>query len=398
MNPPQSHWKSLEDILDDLRRNRQGDIEIPLIQQAAIAKSRWRVLLKRVRDNLDRSLQIKSSATAVNSACPFAAMEGQTAAKHPAVGGDLKANTEVISEGPQNAIPREIDKRTKRLSFNDPLETQSKVPMVSEPDEGSEMSEAACPIRFLDQHSPEELAQYFEDHKHELPRSHEICVKRFQTNADSIRELDAKYGSLVTMIQGLGHKHQPMLPLNPPSESPVAFKQASEPGRKIKDWAKSVSEESALNENTEERRVEHFDRPLKDIRVGESPSRPWGIPIPSKYLDAMEDEGEGLPPKVVHPQGTKGQCPVNHQVTTAQPEIIPNPPRTNHQAGNTRDPDQIQASRTHHNRKTLIANRANALFAAKTLPENVEIDNHGALLLGFDREDLKQYLSSMKYG
>ena len=55
-------------------------------------------------------------------------------------------------------------------------------------------SAPACPIRYMDQHSPEEIAKYFEAHKHELPRSHELCVKRFQDNDASIRQLDAKYG------------------------------------------------------------------------------------------------------------------------------------------------------------------------------------------------------------
>ena len=54
-----------------------------------------------------------------------------------------------------------------------------------------------CPIRFLDQHSPEEVATYFEKHKHELPRSHEVCVRRYQKNEEQIRKLDAKYGSPV---------------------------------------------------------------------------------------------------------------------------------------------------------------------------------------------------------
>ena len=54
--------------------------------------------------------------------------------------------------------------------------------------------------------------QYFEKHKHELPRSHEVCINRFQSNAQSIEELDRKYGDLVSMIQGLGQKHQDYLP------------------------------------------------------------------------------------------------------------------------------------------------------------------------------------------
>jgi len=61
----------------------------------------------------------------------------------------------------------------------------------------------------MDQHSPEEIAKYFENHKHEIPRSHAICVNRFQRNGESMRQIDEKYGNLVNMIQGLGQKHKP---------------------------------------------------------------------------------------------------------------------------------------------------------------------------------------------
>jgi hypothetical protein len=85
----------------------------------------------------------------------------------------------------------------------------------AEPSVAASGSAAVCPIRFLDQHDPEEVAQYFEKHKHELPRSHEVCITRFQSNQDSIEQLDRKYGNLVNMIQGLGQKHQAWLPEEP---------------------------------------------------------------------------------------------------------------------------------------------------------------------------------------
>ncbi len=72
---------------------------------------------------------------------------------------------------------------------------------------------AKCPIRFMDQHSPEELAQYVEKHKHEIPRSHEVCVRRYQKSQEQIRKLDAKYGTLASMIKDLIQMHKPMLPL-----------------------------------------------------------------------------------------------------------------------------------------------------------------------------------------
>lgn len=136
----------------------------------------------------------------------------------------------------------------------------------------------------LNERSPEEVAEYFETHKHEVPRSHEICVRRYQTNAQSIRQLDAKYGNLVNMLQGLGMKHQPLLPQQEDAGSAAGMDRRSL--EKIQQWADNVQETPAdvqdlhkrLLPNTEEREG-HFDRPLKDVRVGESPGRPWGIPM-----------------------------------------------------------------------------------------------------------------------
>ncbi|KAI7231186.1 hypothetical protein KC330_g6564 [Hortaea werneckii] len=160
-----------------------------------------------------------------------------------------------------------------------------------------------CPIRFLDQHSPEEVATYFEKHKHELPRSHEICVRRYQSNEDQIRELDAKYGNIVSMIQGLGKKHKDYLPNEPDPEAEdiegeEVFEEAKD-NEKVRKWASSVSaqapqptsyEDGDEAGEEEEERVQHFERPLRDIRVGESPSRPWGISVPVKYLEEREGD------------------------------------------------------------------------------------------------------------
>ncbi|KAI7264566.1 hypothetical protein KC345_g8754 [Hortaea werneckii] len=163
-----------------------------------------------------------------------------------------------------------------------------------------------CPIRFLDQHSPEEVATYFEKHKHELPRSHEICVRRYQSNEDQIRELDAKYGNIVSMIQGLGKKHKDYLPNEPDPEAEdiegeEVFEEAKD-NEKVRKWASSVSAQAPqatmqedgpeAGQEEEEERVQHFERPLRDIRVGESPSRPWGISVPVKYLEQREDDAE----------------------------------------------------------------------------------------------------------
>ena len=155
-----------------------------------------------------------------------------------------------------------------------------------------------CPIRYLDAHSPEEVAQYFQNHKHEIPRSHAVCVQRYQSNAASIRQLDAKYGDLVSMIQGLGLKHQPLLPTEDRSaakaESHESDKPISpKPMSQVEQWAQKLGASRAGSDaKSDERRwgersrsqsrarTPKYERPLRDVRLGESPSRPWGIPVP----------------------------------------------------------------------------------------------------------------------
>lgn len=117
-----------------------------------------------------------------------------------------------------------------------------------------------CPIRFLDQHPPEEIAEYFEKHKHEIPRSHEVCVKRWQTNAESVRRLDERYGNLVSMIQGLGTKHQAMLPETPNDEEEVEDGAEVMDKAKVRSWAAQVSPEIGEEDtNAEEGEEERGD-------------------------------------------------------------------------------------------------------------------------------------------
>lgn len=195
-------------------------------------------------------------------------------------------------------------RRSKRTSFHDPIRAEfcgadtqpsgTKSPSIED-------SAPMCPIRFMDQHSPEEVAAYFEKHKHELPKSHEACVRRYQTNEQRIKELDEKYGNLVSMIQGLGTKHQPMLPEEPrdedeeeeaeQAENPSEFLEPEE-SDKIKKWATAVSDSlvgegdvaaavaATLRDEPTPDRASRFERPLKEVRLGESPSRPWGIQVP----------------------------------------------------------------------------------------------------------------------
>ena len=182
----------------------------------------------------------------------------------------------------------------QRNGFIDPIAAEFHLDKVSvhSPTASAQVRDK-CPIRFLDQHSPEEVAQYFENHKHEIPRSHEICVKRYQQNNEQIQKLDAKYGNLVTMLQGLGLKHKQYLPTHEKGES---LQDGPNSVEVVEKWAEDISRRSENppprehRQHTEER-APHFERPLREIRLGESPSRPWGIPVPA----AQEAAGSATP-------------------------------------------------------------------------------------------------------
>lgn len=155
-----------------------------------------------------------------------------------------------------------------------------------------------CPIRYLDQHSPAEVAKYFENHKHEIPRSHAVCVSRYQQNNAKIRELDAKYGNLQNMIQSLGVKHQQYLPTK--DEEETVLRGSSQPAAEaVEKWAENVSQrpgdvapplgqpqESGKSPEDNGERTQQFQTPLREVRLGESPSRPWGISVPHAQATA----------------------------------------------------------------------------------------------------------------
>ncbi|KHN96295.1 uncharacterized protein MAM_05881 [Metarhizium album ARSEF 1941] len=185
-----------------------------------------------------------------------------------------------------------------------------------------------CPIRFMDKHSPEEIARYVETHKHELPRSHEVCLRRYQRNETQIKKLDSKYGSIVSMIEGLSQLHQPMLPESEEQLQPQGAGDGDSNVR-VETWAQAVSgtAESDANEKLpppDEDRQSHFDRPLKEVRVGESPSRPWGISVPVYELSCHEDKHPLSPPPAPVRMSTTvhghvpaaangaGKCPFDH--------------------------------------------------------------------------------------
>lgn len=197
----------------------------------------------------------------------------------------------------------------------DPIKTDFQ-PVFSSPPPSAAGSASKCPIRFLDQQSPEKVAQYFEEHKHEIPRSHEICVKRYQSNSESIRQLDAKYGNLVSMIQGLGATHQQYLKETDRDRTSV---------ERVEQWAEGVSIKSEnFVEEEEDDRTGHFERSLRDVRLGESPSRPWGIQVPlaqqpvrsALASEPVMTESPQKSREMEHPtmpaQDTRGRCPFGH--------------------------------------------------------------------------------------
>ncbi|EME45677.1 hypothetical protein DOTSEDRAFT_71392 [Dothistroma septosporum NZE10] len=257
--------------------------------------------------------------------CPFASMVNKKLSSHAASvlsrydqSGSVGAHGSVGASSTPASNTSRINgrdsfsqRRSRRASFVDPIkaeicalsdhdarqavpqqpgrvESVTKPPTITPEVENAEVG--VCPIRFLDQHSPEEVATYFEKHKHELPRSHEVCVMRYQSNDEQIKELDAKYGNLVSMIQGLGQKHKDYLPEDPDDAEDQRPEDALDDA-KVRKWASSVSAQAREGDDavgSAEERQPHFDRPLRDIRVGESPSRPWGVQVPLQYLERVD--------------------------------------------------------------------------------------------------------------
>ena len=230
-----------------------------------------------IEDHVCRQANMPKAARGICSLCPFKTSSAQDPIVKPS-GCPLKFDNKgnIVRS---DSVLSDLDRQNGTSS--QPTSAAGSVPR--------------CPIRSLDHHSPEEVAKYFEEHKRELPRSHEICVKRYQSNSDSIRKLDAKYGSLVNMIECLSAKHQPFLNNKNEEEQQenLAVGKIDAVGR----WASEV-DGKGINDpqgsEVDDKRESHFDRPLKDIRVGESPSRPWGFPVPV-VDDVIIDEAHTQP-------------------------------------------------------------------------------------------------------
>ncbi|KAF2765537.1 hypothetical protein EJ03DRAFT_330852 [Teratosphaeria nubilosa] len=298
-------------------------------------------------------------------ACPFASMAGKKLSSHAAsvlsryhtkdsangnANGNAMSSTPVSSVSRVNGRESYSRRASRRASFIDPIkaeicglsdhnkpaeeaETPPADSAVKQPVQGPETGDVGvCPIRFLNQHSAEEVASYFEKHKHELPRSHEVCVRRYQSNEAQIKQLDAKYGNLVSMIQGLGAKHQDYLPEEPDPED-AEHETAVEEARsneKVRKWASHVVADGQVDQNAggdAEERQQHFERPLRDVRVGESPSRPWGIAVPARFLDAVEGSE---PARVGDETDAKGaKCPFGFGeggAAASPPLLVPSEP------------------------------------------------------------------------
>jgi hypothetical protein len=336
-----------------------------------------------VRTNRDRSPLEKDftiAGTPSKLGCPFASASGR--------GSPLAT--------PRSSTSRLSlrGRRSKRPSFTDPIRADicGNDVASADPSVAASGSAAVCPIRFLDQHDPEEVAKYFEKHKHELPRSHEVCITRFQSNQESIEQLDRKYGNLVNMIQGLGQKHQAWLPEEPEDaieeEPEVEVTPDGKADAQVEKWAKAVSaslheetpEEEPAEHGADETRTAQFDRPMKEVRVGESPSRPWGIVIPPKYTDADSSSSVGSAPTASPPIPLKmdrqigetpqksGKCPFDHRAVgetpkqyTSYPAAQPHPqlePTTPHLPPRVRPPQpqpqaQEQGPRDSENPKVI---------------------------------------------
>ncbi|KAK3300945.1 uncharacterized protein B0H64DRAFT_382263 [Chaetomium fimeti] len=255
-------------------------------------------------------------------ACPFSAQPNQD-------GG--------LPEGAER-----VDGSQDPASAADPSPHKSSDPicaaMLNETADPSDSAPSKCPIRFLDKHSPEEIAHYVETHKHSIPRSHEVCVRRYQKNEEQIKKLDAKYGSLVNMVKDLSHLHRPMMP--PSQQEQKESDRAS--NKRVEDWTQTVvagdpepDEEMPVSDEREGR----FDRPMRDVRVGESPSRPWGISVP---LEAgLQQRGPSPKPADDSARAPKEptaprKCPFDHtkMFAGAKPEHIADtpvkPPATPH--------------------------------------------------------------------
>lgn len=203
--------------------------------------------------------------------CPFSKPPSPRSGSEVQDGNGDAPKIQVDSCGHGDLDPIKAEQEERRSSMGQSAQASSSA---------SRCPVSRCPIRFLDKHSPEEIAEYVEKHKHEIPRSHAICVKRYQRDPQNMRQLDAKYGGLINMISGLSAKHQAFLPDRQTNGDGEGHTSHSASTERVEKWAENVDPVTPGPVDEDENRKGHFDRPLREVRVGESPSRPWGIPVP----------------------------------------------------------------------------------------------------------------------
>lgn len=280
----------------------------------------------------------------------------------------------------------------------------------------NETQPSKCPIRFLD--SPQEIAQYVEVHKNEIPRSHEICVRRYQGNEQQVRKLDAKYGNIVSMIEDLSHLHKPMLPGD--EERTRRHSNTSKNSNdRVESWAHAVSASTDPEVPAEppvdvdEDRLSHFDRPLKEVRVGESPSRPWGISVPT--YKQPRNEPMSPPPAPVRmpsparnteaPAKPTGKCPFDH-TAMKQPAFAglnitssPDPQVKNDTVSNTQDQMPSTSTKGHpenqatHENRTFIPQPTFINPDLSKAPNGPQMIFTGPVFIGYPMEQAIQFMN-----
>jgi hypothetical protein len=256
-------------------------------------------------------------------------------------------------------------------------------------------------------------------------------VRRYQSNEDQIRQLDAKYGNLVSMIAGLGQRHKDMLPSEPEDQEPgSAIVEDAISGEQVRKWAKSVSAQAVAdadapvpedaiieddNPDAPEIRVSHFDRPMRDIRVGESPSRPWGISVPAEYVEKAASEHGSKPParisapaklepqqKSTEPIAEKAsppRCPFGHGAGPKPPghdDVMPAPlPTLPPKADKRESAPSNRAVAGNQQPPTFIAHAETSDAKSEKTPPRMVFN--GPVFVGYSPEDAAKILKLTGY-
>ena len=269
-----------------------------------------------------------TNGTQGNLHCPFSKPQPAPSGSEMQNGKDDGPKVQVDACGHDDLDPIRAELEERRSS------TTPSGPSAGRSAGSSRCPVSRCPIRYLDKHSAEEIAEYVERHKHEIPRSHAICVNRYQRDPQNMRHLDAKYGSLINMISGLSAKHQVFLPNRQANGDGDHQTSHSASTQRVEKWAEDVDPNNTGPPAEEDNRQSHFDRPLREVRVGESPSRPWGIPVPipepppdSAFLSGSAPVPVSSEPKPVDPvekpaeasAKPAGRCPFGHDAPKPEP-------------------------------------------------------------------------------